>query len=647
MPTAAGPAVALLSCVALLGAALRVLAPVCPRGGLRVLAAVPVAVATAVVHALALGLVGAGGSVIALGLAAGVTWLAAWRWLPPSGSRLGDLAPATAARAAAAGAAVGVVGATAAWAVWQPHPRGDSLKYHLPETVRWAAQGRPGSVHHYVLTFDVGWYPVTHEVVLAWLLATSSGFVLPAVWGAALLALTGAAGWIGSRALGAGAAGAGLTTAVLVTLPAAALQAGTMKNDLAAYAFFTCGAALLAAARDRPQLLPFGALALALSAGIKSTGLVLGVGLLVVALVRHRNRLRALAGPLLVVAAASVVVGGFWYLRNLAVHGSPFWPLVTTPWGDPVAPAVTLYGGRFLDDPVGLAREHGLTYLAALGGGTVLLLAALCAPLARRRRTAALLAAATAISLLVWGSAAFSGLPPDPALAQNPVFADIAAGTTRYLLPALAVATLALAAAPTRRLRLAAATVLLSALLWNVQRLLSAGQPELAPLPWLAAGAVGGALAAALAAVAPAGRPRVNLPAAVPVVGLALLLAAGAAAATDGFWTRHARLDAYQSASVVRWLAAQDTYRTGRHPVSSTHFTFAPFAGDDGRHPLLLVPRDAPCADVEARRRTGWLVLTRDPETPVQDDPTARGCLAGVAPDYDDESWRVYAPAAP
>jgi hypothetical protein len=160
-------------CVVAIGdAALRLASLTGAAGLTRALAAAPLAVAAIVLEALVLGLAGLGTDPLALAVAAGGTWLAAWRLLPREGPRVADELRAwwealTVPGRVAAGAGLGVGLAWSAWYVRHPEIGPDGLSYHLPEIAAWVEGGRPGSVHTVLHDIPVGNYPVTNEVALA------------------------------------------------------------------------------------------------------------------------------------------------------------------------------------------------------------------------------------------------------------------------------------------------------------------------------------------------------------------------------------------------------------------------------------------------------------------------------------------------
>ena len=137
-------------------------------------------------------------------------------------------------------------------------------------------------------------------------------------------------------------------------------------------------------------------------------------------------------------AAAAVAIGGVWYVRNLIDHGAPFWPLSTTPWGDPVPPSFRAFDASFLSHVHAMLHRRTDAYWKVLAGGVVMGAGAILSPLWARGKTkwggVVVLAA-----LMLWAASPYTGISSSIALAL---------GATRYLLPCLlaAAVTLALAA---------------------------------------------------------------------------------------------------------------------------------------------------------------------------------------------------------
>ena len=148
-----------------------------------------------------------------------------------------------------------------------------------------------------------------------------------------------------------------------------------------------------------------------------------------------------------------MAVGGFWYVRNIVQHGSPLWPFVDLPWGDP--------SPRFLGavDQTLLGRSRATLdgrlgeYEELLGGAALLLLgsllvlvAGLVAPLrhAGLRRALIVSALLAVASFLIWSVSWGTGMQISPELA-TPTGWSISA--LRYLLPVIAVAIVTVAVA--------------------------------------------------------------------------------------------------------------------------------------------------------------------------------------------------------
>src|SRR3954451_7011136 len=441
-----------LSAAALAGAGVRAASPLAERGLTRVLVAGTFAGAAAVAEALLLGLFARGGSTLALSAFAVLTWVAARALLPEPRVRASvELVAWWRGLATLERAALGALaGAGAAWAAWQlryPALGFDTVIYHLPEIVLWIQHGTPGSIETLIPDQPVGSYPLTAEVTLGWGMGIARSFVpltlLPWAW----LALMAGAGWAGLRALAVDPLPRALAVAALCTSPwLLAWQSNGTVTDPAALAWLvTCGA-LCAFSRADARLLAPALLASALSIGCKTTTLPWVLLVLALALWPARSRLRALARPLALALGAGVAVGGAWYLRDLVTHGSPFWPIVSTPWGDPIPKSIAIVDTTFLGRLGPTIDRIGHDYLHRFGGGILLLAGGMLAVAAayrdRRVRWASLF---VALGFLLWARAPVTGVPDETRL-DGVIFS-----TTRYLLPVLAGATVALALAASGR----------------------------------------------------------------------------------------------------------------------------------------------------------------------------------------------------
>ena len=142
--------------------------------------------------------------------------------------------------------------------------------------------------------------------------------------------------------------------------------------DVAALAWTVCAAALCAGCARRPGLLAPALLAGALGVGAKTTALVPVLAALALGVWAARRSLGAVRTPLLSAVAASAAVGGLWYLRNLILHGSPLWPFVAAPWGDPSPPLIEALDHSLLERPRATLAGNVDLYLRTLAGGTIL-----------------------------------------------------------------------------------------------------------------------------------------------------------------------------------------------------------------------------------------------------------------------------------
>ncbi|MDQ3770421.1 MAG: hypothetical protein M3370_13235, partial [Actinomycetota bacterium] len=352
-------ALLVLALLALGAAALRAASALAPEGLERVLVAAVLGAATVVAQTLLLALVGLGSSPVVLTLAAAVTWLAARALLPePAVRPLDEFARATASAPAAmrlgVGVAAGALLALVFFFLRHPALGIDGTAYHLPEIVNWVHSGRPGAEVQPSEDFPTGAYPLTHEILLAWSMGLSRSFVPIALATPAMLALLAAGAWMGLRRLGVAAAVAALAILAVVVSPSIIGSLNSPKNDLAALTWLVVAAALCVAAVRRPPLLAVAILAAGLSLGTKTTTAPLVVMVLAGALYLSRRRGVPLPARGLLVAAsvAAVAVGGLWYLRNLVSHGSPLWPLLTTPWSDPAPEALSRITTSFVDRPI-------------------------------------------------------------------------------------------------------------------------------------------------------------------------------------------------------------------------------------------------------------------------------------------------------
>jgi hypothetical protein len=625
--------------------AVRLASTLVPRGLERAVIAMVFGATAAIVEALALGLAGLGASPAALTAAAVATWLAARTVLPEPETRVtSELAAGwrglSRGGRVPCGAAGGVVVSWIAFFLRYPALGEDSISYHLPSVVQWVNSGRPGTVDAFNYWLPHGNYPQTNEAFLTWACGIARSFVPVALWTPAAFALLAGAAWVGLRALGVPrlARAAGVTA--LCASPLVVQQLFGPNTDLPALAWLVSAAALVACARERPALLAPAVLAGALAVGTKTTMAPLGAVVLAAGLWHHRAALRPLARPLGLAVLAGVVVGGTWYLRNLIGRGSPLWPLVDLPWGDPAPPLVDQLDARFIEQPERTLENRVDDYLNVIAGGLVLFAGALAAPLLVRSRAVLAGAAATGLALVAWLFAPFTGVGDAPELEH------VALSTTRYLLPLMAAATLtlALAARSGGAARVFAFAVFAAAFGWSVVRDAIEGFPYAPSVGTLASGAVVGAIVG----WAMRGRRRTpfgsELRPALGAAALVALLAAVGAAGAPGYLQRHGEAGRFYDRGPSLFLGYTAPFADGAATVAMAPALAGPLAGDTLDHEVELIARDESCERIEERLRTQWIVVSDLRGASFVPDYTAPDCLAAHDPAFEDNLFKVYQP---
>ena len=546
------------------------------------------------------------------------------------------------------GALAGLLLAYTAWFLWSPSVGGDAMLYHLPEVTAWVHDGRPGSIETLFPPatasgvpvsnalfpgVPAGNYPLTNEVLLSWGAGIARSYVPMSLWTSFTFVVLLAAGWLGLRTCGVRRYPAALATAAVATTPMlAAMQLYTGSNDLPALAWLVAAAALGAASIEQRSLLAPALVAAGLAAGTKTTVLFfLAVVLAFVAWPRRAAPATS-RGAVLLGAGTALVIGGTWYIRNLALHGSPLWPFVAAPWDDPVPEGFLRATGTFVQRPAETLARVGAYWLSIFAGGFVLLAGALICALLVRRRSVLTLGVLIAISLLLWVIAPTSGVNSDRAL-DSTVTANI-----RFLLPAAAGAALALALVTLagRWASALATSILMACLALNVAKLTSLGPPVVPPLPELIlASGVGGVAGIVLRTLPIPRRIPWAVPAVACVVGGALL-----APAASGYLSRYQGPD-LMGRGLFDWLSSTPHFTAGADPVAIAPVGLGLLSGDDLRHRVDLIGVSEPCPDVEARTARGWVVLRKDP---IYGSPAHRPCFRGRLPAYEDQAFRVFTP---
>jgi hypothetical protein len=696
------------------GAGVRGASRVCEAGLERVLVAFTLGCAAAVCESLGLGLFGLGGSSAALGAGALATWavtrllvaapsigvrreLAGWIGNAAWGSSPGRSVASAPERSGGSsgwsriGSPVATVGSLAglvvAWIVWQlRHPLigGDGLIYHLPIASAWVQNGRPGSVVNVLDGLSVANYPVTNEVLVSWGLAVSRGWVVSSIWSVVLLVVLAGGSWVTMRTLGVAQRERVLGVVGLCVSPLVVAQLCGPDTDIAALAWLAVTAALACGARERPGLIYPAVVAAGLCLGTKTTPAILILGLAVFARRPLVAGLRDHRAWLLGSLALSILVGGVWSIRDLLVHGSPFWPLEASPWGTPVQASLVPLEPSFLSAPRALIENHGSDYLRTMAGGLVLIGGGLLAAAVRRSRAALTVGGLGLVALLAWGVSPYTGIESG----------DFAAGATRYLLPAIAACTLALvvsAIGAGRAVRLGIDGVLGASIAWSVIQSARLGSQFVPPAPTLGLGLLAGACltwtarrwvsggrstsgaggvpparprvsggrsTSGAGGVSPArrwvsqglpsgdrgGDPRVRGAAAwrraggpILALGLAAACAVGLAVASDGYVERHARTGEIDGPVLEATLPG---LHGGSIAVASGPATVVMLRGDHFEHRLSVIGAGETCGALEAGLQAGPIVLQGEPVTPFFTRLTA--CLGGRDERFVNEYVDVY-----
>jgi hypothetical protein len=620
--------------LALLGlaqAAFRIATRIAPSGLDRAIAALVIGVAIAVVEALALGLVALGTSPVALLAATGVVWAVTLAALPsapapPSTELLVWCERQDGLRQA--GMAV-VGGAYLAWVAWQlrfPSIGFDSSVYHYPDIAGWIANGRPGSMLDLSYDIPYGNYPLTDEVAQTWAAGIARSYIPIALWNPLMAVALAAGSWVTLRNLSLSARVAGLGTAALLATPLLVRQLNEPQTDLSAMAWLACTAGLATGARRRPALLVPALIAAGLGIGTKTTVAPATIAALVLGAYQARGRLKPLAPWLALGTSAAFVVGGVWYARNFAQHGSPLWPFVDAPWGDPSPRFLGLLNTTFLERPFATLDNRLGEYTALLGGGWLALLAA---PLAlivgasarlHNRGLGHSLAASGALTVagaLIWSVSWGTGLQTAPEV-STPSGWPIS--TMRYLIPTigLAIVAVGLATRVHGAVGRLATLLLLAVLAWSLVADAQLGTPYTPSAGTLLAGGLVGLLVLGLMSFLrnrfperwP--RPKAAIRAALSVAA-AMAVGALLAPVSNGFIERSTTVvgSTAPAPQLVQWFVEQPGFDDEEWKIAvASRAVISSLAGDHFEHSIELVPANQPCRELARDARTGPLVVS-------------------------------------
>jgi hypothetical protein len=405
----------------------------------------------------------------------------------------------------------------------------------------------------------------------------------------------------------------------------------SLDTDLASTAWAAVTVALcirVGAGKAPPELLAVAVVASALAYGTKTSVAPLCLLALIAALLIAPRRRRLL--PVVASLVVALGVGGVWYLRNLIDHGSPLWPFVGTPGADPIPTAIDGLSVRFIDNPIGTLDGRVGQYLGELGAGPLLIAAAIVLALLCRDRALRLAGAAVAASTLIWAVAPVTGAPDGAA-------AFFTVTGARYLMPTilLAAGVLALVAARSGRVALAARGVLVVAAAWGAIDLLVGGDES--PTGWiLLAGALAGGGAVALLA----GRERAGGARAwvLPATALACVIALLALAAYPSVFLTRFRAAGLISKpfeptlpaipEMLTWFDGQPDFTEESGPVRfADSALIGPLTGGGFEHDIVLLDPAAGCEEIDPGAG-GWLILG----STAEHESNAAGCVGGLDP---------------
>lgn len=202
----------------------------------------------------------------------------------------------------------------------------DVINYYLAPPTDWVADG--------ALTTR-NWrdpramWPQGHGLLTAWWMAGAgslrAGMLSELHW----LALAWAGVWALTRRLGGSARQAAGAMVLVGGLPVVWAQCTSGLNDLAVSSLALLAVACWCAGRLSKKSVALGLAAIIVGIGVKPTMAFLAIGVGVVGLMRWvmgGASGRMAGGVVCMMLLVAVITGGYWYGRNVAVTGNPFYP---------------------------------------------------------------------------------------------------------------------------------------------------------------------------------------------------------------------------------------------------------------------------------------------------------------------------------
>ena len=223
--------------------------------------------------------------------------------------------------------------------VFTPH-LADALSYHLPKVAEWVHAGaftRELGAHTHVT------YPAGFELIETWWVVFPHHDVLIEMAGVEFVVLAFFAVRALATACGLDAKGATFAALLFILTPGFHLSATSSMNDAPAAAITLAMFALMAGRAPLPALLAAAGMGL----GIKPTvGFALPGVVCLYALLRREPHApgEVRSGPAWGCAVVGLFVGSYWYVRNFAWYGNPFYPMGESNFHDPT---VVQFGPRW------------------------------------------------------------------------------------------------------------------------------------------------------------------------------------------------------------------------------------------------------------------------------------------------------------
>ncbi|MFC1474620.1 hypothetical protein ACFLQK_01125 [bacterium] len=240
---------------------------------------------------------------------------------------------------------IGIVICSMLW-IWgwvSPPPAWDAFVYHLEFPASWLRRGRI-----FLITVPFGdqagtYFPSNMELIYLWLLTYTGQDFATNVTQWFFMIVCVAAVYRMSRLTGASQAVSLCASFSIFFMPSIVHQAVSSEVDVAFSAMFVASIYFLLRWRENPTIkfnLVLSMMAIGLFMGTKTIALpwtcLLYLPLLLVIAIKRGLRLWMFAG-----AAATILTGGFWYVRNFAVTGNPVFPLSLPIFG------VELFNGAY------------------------------------------------------------------------------------------------------------------------------------------------------------------------------------------------------------------------------------------------------------------------------------------------------------